>query len=478
MRKLLLVIFTPFALHAMEIPQEVNNSKDFDINRVAQEVARVHAPKYEKIISNFIDQCPLTESLTKNQFECAKKIVLKPHFNVVLKKLLESGWLNPNAECKNGDKTYLLFTQLIYRPTRRPQNNIETFLAAGADPNVLCDYCSTCGWEHKYPMLNEAALTHCDYPLTELLLKYGADANKQFSGYPLPLVQLVNSYHESQNQAYVPFIALFVKHGADIDAKGDWKVDGTDCKTIRELFEKYDDQRFKDLVNHAQEKFPFINFKQRQKNCSIKSKEDFNIKELAQKVANHKAVQKINSVIEPGRFGKQLNAWQDCEVNKLCLKPQYYPLLEALLETKWLNPDSQCAEIDKTKIEIVYESLLDKALNLENYRLFDLFLKHGADPNKQPEPSKNPLPLIRLVNLYRTCTNPEMAKECLSLMALALKSGADPDMKNNIAIEIEEKSDKIHQGYFTARELAIRYEFDQVLSLFDAVKTKPSLIAK
>ena len=144
--------------------------------------------------------------------------------------------------------------------------------------------------------------------------------------------------------------------------------------------------------------------------------------------------------------------------------------MDALLERKLLNPDSHYAEIHESKMEIVYESLLDKALNLENYGLFDLFLKHGGDPNKQPEPSKNPLPLIRLVNLYRKCTNPEMAKECLSLIALALKSGADPDKENNIAIEIEEKSDKIHQGCFTARELAIRYEFDQVLKLFNAVK--------
>lgn len=51
-------------------------------------------------------------------------------------------------------------------------------------------------------------------------------------------------------------------------------------------------------------------------------------------------------------------------------------------------------------------------------------------------------------------------------------------MKNNVAIEIAYKSDKIDQECFTARELATRYEFDQVLKLFNAVKTKPSLIAK
>ena len=187
----------------------------------------------------------------------------------------------------------------------------------------------------------------------------------------------------------MPFIALFVKHGADIDAKGNWKSNGLIAKTVRELFAKYDDQRFKDLLNHAQEKLAFMDFKQQQKNCSIKSKEDFNIKELAQKVAYDKAVNKINSVIEQGRFGKQLNASEHYKINKLCLKPHYYPLLEALLETKWLNPDSTDAAI--------------------------------------AESTKNSLPFIRLVTQCRKCTNPDQAKECLlSFMSLAFKSGDEP----------------------------------------------------
>ena len=82
MRKLLLVIFTPFALHAMEMPQEVNNSKDFDfdINRVVQEVAGVLALKYEKIISNFLDQGPLPDSIKCSAIPNHERIIKESSF--------------------------------------------------------------------------------------------------------------------------------------------------------------------------------------------------------------------------------------------------------------------------------------------------------------------------------------------------------------------------------------------------------------
>ena len=118
-----------------------------------------------------------------------KELSKKVHFNAFLKSILKSGWLNPNAEYKNNNKSYRILNQMIYlHENGNPCNNIIVFLEAGAYLHALCNpYFANGEYDYQQPLLNEAVLTHCDYRLTKLLLQYGADANRQFSRLPITI---------------------------------------------------------------------------------------------------------------------------------------------------------------------------------------------------------------------------------------------------------------------------------------------------
>ena len=176
-RIILLLLGIPFALPAMEAAQIVHTKNDFDVKQLAQEVAYSKVPKYEKIISDFIDKGPFPEKLDGHQFSFITKLAVKPHYNTALKDFLENGWLNPNSEYKSeGEHSYGLLNQMVdHYSNDQNLNTIELFLQFGADPNIP----ASSSRESLVTPLN-ITLKQNQYPeLVELLLKYRADPNRR-----------------------------------------------------------------------------------------------------------------------------------------------------------------------------------------------------------------------------------------------------------------------------------------------------------
>ena len=257
-RIILLLLGIPFALPAMEAAQIVHTKNDFDVKQLAQEVAYSKVPKYEKIISDFIDKGPFPEKLDGHQFSFITKLAVKPHYNTALKDFLENGWLNPNSEYKSeGEHSYGLLNQMVdHYSNDQNLNTIELFLQFGADPNIP----ASSSRESLVTPLN-ITLKQNQYPeLVELLLKYGADPNRRHSKqvlrlnkaketelhqYPiqlLPLIQEVADYivradrlayegskgskvsaHKADplQEERIQQIGLLFEYGADPDARDD-----------------------------------------------------------------------------------------------------------------------------------------------------------------------------------------------------------------------------------------------------------------
>ncbi len=264
MKRIILLLGIPFALPAMETAQIVHAKNDFDVKQLAHEVAYSKVPKYEKIISDFIDKAPWPEKLDRHQFNFITKLAVKPHYNTALKDFLENGWLNPNSEYKSeSGHSYRLLNQMTDHYPREPNlNTIELFLQFGADPNIPASSSRT----NLVTPLN-IALQQNEHPeLVELLLKYKADPNKRHHStpvfllnqagerelhqYPIQLLPLINevtdyivradrlayerskrskrgslgvNYADPLQETIIQQIALLLEYGADPDARDNEK---------------------------------------------------------------------------------------------------------------------------------------------------------------------------------------------------------------------------------------------------------------